>query len=305
MKISIIGAGKLGSTIAYTLAMQNLGSELTLIDTLHPDLAKGHCLDIQHALSMVGNMKIFSGGYETTADADIIIIAAGMSRKSGETRMDVTGRNVEITREVISNVLDYNQKAILILTNTPIDIMTYVALKASSFPRERVIGSGTFLDSVRFRYLLSEIANLNPNSIQAILLGEHGDSAVPILSTATVNGIPIVEASGLSIGDLNRVIQKAKASPAELLALKGGSMYAPSLAMAKIVKSIISNQHKIMPVSVYVQGEYGLEGLCLSLPVKLGRNGVEEIIEIKLTEEERRQLDISAGIIKSEINTID
>ncbi|MFC1595657.1 malate dehydrogenase [Candidatus Margulisiibacteriota bacterium] len=304
MKISIIGTGKLGSTLAYTLAIKQLANEISLVEPLTPDIARGHCIDIQHALTMAGHMNIFSGGYETTADADIIIITTGVPRKQGETRLDLAEKNVEITKQVLSNILNYNQSGILILASNPIDITTYTALKISGFPVERVLGIGTLLDSMRLRFLLSEAANLDPKSIEAIVIGEHGDSAVPVISTATVNGIPISEASGLTPEDIVKTIEKVKTFGHDLLILKGGSTYAPALAISDIIDAIVNDQHKIMPLSVHVQGEYGLENICISLPVRIGKSGVEEIIQIKLTEDEQTRLNLSAGILESEIANI-
>jgi len=301
MKISIIGTGRLGSTLAYTLAVKQLATEISLVDSLNPEIARGHCLDIQHALTMVGLIKIFSGGYETVADADIVVLTSGISRKPEETRLDLAEKNTEITKQVISNILDYNQSCILIVANNPVDVTTYVTCKVSGFSREKVIGSGTLLDSLRFRYLLSEAANLDPKSIEAIFLGEHGESSVPILSTATVNGIPISDVSDLSEDDISKTIEKVKSLGQDLLALKGGSTYTPALSIATIIDAIVNDQHKIMPLSTYVQGEYGLENICLSLPVRIGKKGIEEVLEIKLTEEEKNKLNLSAGILESEI----
>jgi L-lactate dehydrogenase len=305
MKVSIIGTGRLGSTLAYTLAVQQLAAEIHLVDSLNPKKAKGHCEDLQHAITMLGPTKIFSGGYEMTADSDIIIIAAGISRKPNQSRMDLAEKNIEITRQIVSNILDYNQKAILILSNTPVELTTYVALKLSGFPRERVIGTGTLLDSVRFRFLLSEAANLDPESIEAIFIGEHGDNAVPLLSKVSVNGIHISEASDLEEKDILHIIQKVKSMGGELLELKGGSVYAPSMCIATIIDAILNNKHTIMPLSACLDGEYGFENLCLSVPVSIGSHGIEEIIEVKLTEAERQQLDISVGILRSEIASLE
>ena len=305
MKISIIGTGRLGSTLAYTLALKQIADEISLIEPLNPDLARGHCIDIQHALTMVGHLNIYAGGYETTADADIIILTCGLARKPEQTRLDLSEKNVAITKEVISNILDYNQSAIIIVASNPVDITTYVALKISGFPREKVIGMGTMLDSQRFRFLLSEQSNLDPKSIEAIFMGEHGESAVPILSTATVNGIPISEVLGLNDEDILKTVNKVKLLGDELLELKGGSCFSPALSITSVVESIVRNQHKIMPLSMYAQGEYGLDGVCLSLPVRIGKGGVEEIIEMKLTEAERNSLNLSAGILRSEIASIE
>ncbi|MFA5928988.1 MAG: lactate/malate dehydrogenase family protein [Candidatus Margulisiibacteriota bacterium] len=304
MKVSIVGTGRLGSNLAYTLALKQLATEISLINPLSPELAKGHCIDIQHALTMIGQVKMSYGGYETTADADIIVITSGVTRKQEESRLDLSEKNVEITRQAICNILDYNQSAILILANNPVDITTFVALKVSGFPRARVIGTGTLLDSLRFRFLLSEAANLDPRSINALLLGEHGDSAVPILSTATVNGLPISDVSALSAEDIQRTVDKVKQSGKDLLGLKGGSTYSPALSIATIIDAIVNDQHQIMPLTTYVQGEYGLDGICISLPVRIGRAGVEEILEIKLTEDERTKLNLSAGILESEVTNL-
>ena len=304
MKVSIIGVGHLGNTLAYTLAMKQFATEISLVDPLNPDVATGHALDLQQALTLVGPIKIFPGSYETTADADVVVITGGAKRKSDESRLDLIEKNTEITKQIIGNVLDYNQSCILIVANNPVDITTYTALKLSNFPRERVIGTGTLLDSLRFRFLLAEAANLNPETIESVIIGEHGDSLVPILSTTSVNGINIFDASSLTDENISKIVEKVKGMGSKLLTLKGGSTYTPALSIAYILDAIKNNNQILLPLSVYLQGEYGLDGLCMSVPVRLGHNGIEEIIEIKLTDEERRQLDISAGILKSEISDL-
>jgi L-lactate dehydrogenase len=233
-----------------------------------------------------------------------VVITAGLVRKKSEARLELADRNVKITKEIVGNVMDYNRDALLLVANNPVDITTYAALKVSGLPRERVLGTGTYLDSLRFRFLLSEATNLDPESIEAIFIGEHGDSAVPVLSTATVNGLSIADVSGLSDEQLNNLIDSAKKMGQQLLELKCGSTFAPAVSITSIIDAIVNDQHNIMPLSVFAQGEYGLSDLCIGLPVRVGRNGIEKIIEIKLTEQEEEKLRLSAGILESEIANI-
>jgi len=266
----IIGAGQVGMACAYAMIIQHCFDELVLQD-IQTERVQGEVMDLMHGIPFVEPVEIKAG---TVADvgqnADLVIITAGASQKPGESRLDLVGRNVAIFKHLIPDVVQYCPNATLLIVSNPVDIMTYVTLKLSGFPASRVIGSGTVLDSARFRALLAEKMGIDPRSVQAFIIGEHGDSEVPVWSKVNVAGVPLYNGKGsptLDNADLQAIFERVRNAAYEIIQLKGYTSYAIGLATAEIVKAILRSQERILTVSSLVNGFYGIQDVCLSLLV--------------------------------------
>lgn len=297
-KISVIGAGNVGATAAMRLAESELG-DVVLVDIVE-DMPQGKALDLMEMGPVVKYDVDITGtnGYEETADSDIVIITSGLPRKPGMSRDDLLATNTKIVTQVTSEVAKKSPNAILILVTNPLDAMTYVAYKTSGFPRERVLGMAGVLDSARFTAFISMELDVSVDNIQAFVLGGHGDDMVPIARFTTVAGIPITEL--LPQDRIDALIQRTRDGGAEIVKLlkTGSAFYAPGASAVQMAESILKDKKKILPCCVYADGEYGIDGIFVGLPVKLGRNGIEEIIQVKLTKKEKEELHISASHVK-------
>jgi L-lactate dehydrogenase len=303
MKIGIIGVGKLGRALAFCVAYNHLATEIVLIDK-NQDKAKKVALDMEQGSSLLTHLSISAGGYELLMDAQIIVVTAGHPRKKTESRLDLTTKNQEIVTETIGNVIEYNQSAILLMATDPVDIMTYIALKISGFPKQKVIGLGTFLDTLRLNSLVAKTFNYSPADVDLMVIGEHGQSMVPVLSRAQIKGILLKDLPDYDEQSFNQLLSQLIKSGDELIALDSTSVFTPSLAIGKILEAIIYNRKVVLPVSTYISGAYDIKNIVLSLPAKIGSEGIEDIVEIPLSEEELNALKISSGIIKSEIESL-
>ena len=254
-KAAIIGCGFVGTSIAFTLVQKGIFSELVLVD-VNKDKAEGEVMDLSHGLPFAKEMEIKAGGYEDIADCAMIIITAGANQKPGETRLDLVHKNVAIYKSIIPEIVKYNQEAILLVVSNPVDIMTYTALKLSGYPKQRVIGSGTVLDTARLKYHLSRHLNVDSKSIHAFIIGEHGDSELALWSSANVSGIPLnhfCELRGYYDHEAatDRIYKDVRDSAYEIIGKKGATYYGVAMAVERIVECIIRNEHSILPVSVY------------------------------------------------------
>jgi malate dehydrogenase len=298
-KVSIIGAGYVGSTIAHW-AMIAGGCQVVLVDIVE-GLAQGKILDLIQAGPIAGHSvdAIGSNDYADTANSDLIIITAGVARKPGMTREDLVQVNANIVKSVINEVVPRSPNAIILMMTNPLDTMTYLAYKLSGFPRERVIGQAGVLDSGRMRTFIAMETGIDPENIHTTVLGGHGDEMVPLVRYSNIAGIPLTYF--LSQEQIDRIVARTRDGGAEIVRyLKTGSAYyAPGASACKMAQAIIKNQHHIYPASVYLQGEYGMHDICFGVPVQLGRNGVERIIELELNEEEKAALQRSANLIRS------
>ncbi|WP_254174660.1 L-lactate dehydrogenase [Planktothrix pseudagardhii] len=298
----IIGAGQVGMACAYSLLIQNCFDELILQD-INQEKAEGEVMDLVHGLSFIEPTQVTVGTVaDAGRDADLVIITAGASQRPGETRLDLVGRNVEIFKKLIGDIAEYCPNAILLIVANPVDIMTYVSLKLSGFPSSRVIGSGTVLDTARFRYLLAEKLKLDPRSIHAYIIGEHGDSEVPVWSKVNVAGMKICDGDWEGCPpceheELQDIFQQVKNAAYEIIQRKGYTSYAIGLGVTDIVTAILRDQNRIITVSRSVQGLYGLPELCVSLPVLVNRKGATKIINLSLTETEEKQLQNSCKVL--------
>jgi L-lactate dehydrogenase len=304
-KIVIIGAGFVGSTTAYALMLGGTAQEIVLIDK-KKEKAHGEAMDLSHGASFIKPVHIYAGEYEDCKNADIIIITAGAPQEPGQRRMDLVQVNTGVIKEILSNILEHNADAIFIVVTNPVDIMSYVVWKISSLPHSRIIGSGTVLDTSRFRHLLSARCNIDPRNIHAYVIGEHGDSEVPLWSTANVAGIPLTAfcetcANVCSSQKREELMEKVRDSAYEIISEKGATYYAIALALRRICESILRDEHSVLTVSSLIDGNYGVKDIYLSVPCVLGKNGVENIIPFELNDEEKRGFIRSAEVVKSSI----
>jgi malate dehydrogenase len=307
MKISIIGSGNVGTTAAIYITLEGLFTDVFLFDVVE-GLSHGRAIDLGQAEALKGcdvNIK-GSNNYEDIAGSEIVVITAGVARKPGMSRLDLLKKNKEIVTSVVEQVVKYAPHAKLLIVTNPVDIITYLALKISGFERERVFGMGGVLDGARFRYFLSGALKNQPRDIYPMVIGEHGEGMLPLTKYSTVSGKPVNEI--MSKKELNEIINKTRNAGADIVSLlKTGSAYlAPGAAVAKMAAAIISPQieKEILPASVYLNGEYGLWDICIGVPIKLGKNGIEEIIELKLSNEERNILINAAGKLKAVIREV-
>ncbi len=303
MKVSIIGAGRLGATLAYTLTLKDIVREITLID-INKDLSKGEMLDISHGISLTGHTRVKTDDYESVKDADIIVITAGIPRKPGESRLDLNKKNVHILKQIVENIIKYNTNCILFVVSNPVDIMTYVAYKTSGFERKKVFGMGTMLDTTRLRSAIGSYFDLNPEDVDIMFLGEHGDSMTPIFSLASINSIPLRDIPGYNMEKLKEIAEHSSTCAAEVIALKGGTIFAPAVVMSEIIESMVKDRRQIMPLSVYLEDYYGINGIYTGVPAILSKDGIEKVIKPELTEEEIKGLNKSASVIKNAIDDL-
>lgn len=295
-RVVIIGTGAVGTTTAYTLFLRERVSELVLIDA-NKEKALGEALDMNHGLPFTGGVKLWAGDYRDCAQADIIIIAAGASQRPGETRIDLLKRNADIFDQIIKNIVKYNNHGIILVATNPVDILSYVSLKKSGFPSNRVIGSGTLLDSARFRYLIGQSKGINPRSIHAHIIGEHGDSELPLWSLANVAGI------GLEFTEQEQeeIFNSTKNAAYEIINAKGATFYAIALALDRIVVSILQDEGSVLNVSTLLTNYNGVSDVYLGVPSIVDRNGVRKVLDLELNNEELAQFQQSAEKLKSAI----
>lgn len=297
-KAAIIGCGFVGSASAFALMQSGLFSELVLIDVNH-DKAEGEAMDIAHGLPFAGQMKIYAGDYDDIVDAAVIIVTAGAAQKPGETRLDLVNKNVNIFKSIIPEIAKRNYKGILLIVANPVDILTYTAVKLSGLPENRVIGSGTVLDTARLKYALGEHLEVDSRSVHSFIIGEHGDSEIVAWSSTNVSGIPVNDFCELR-GHFNheeamhRIADDVKNSAYDIIEKKGATYYGIAMSVKRICECIMRDEKSILPISSMMHGEYGISDICLSMPTVVGREGVETRVPIQLNEQEESALSASA-----------
>jgi L-lactate dehydrogenase len=308
-KIAIIGAGNVGSTFAFSLMISGLAREIVLVDR-NELRAKGECMDLNHGLSFAHPTKIYAGGFESCENADIVVITAGANRKPGQSRTDLANNNLEIIKEIIPAILKYAENTIFLIVTNPVDILTYATLKISGLPTKRVIGSGTVLDTARLKYMISESFQIDPGNVHTYIIGEHGDTELPVWSNATIAGMAIEKyCSEYALvckgkNELMEIFEKVKHSAHQIIEAKGATSYSIALALVKIARSIIRNENSILPVSTLITDYYGVNDVCLSVPSHVNINGVEQFLKLKLSEQEQELLQHSANTLKEIIKTL-
>lgn len=298
-KVTVVGAGNVGATCANVLAHKDLVKQVVLLD-LKGDLARGKALDSwqQASIDYYSTSLLGTEDYKDTADSDIVVITAGIPRKPGMSRDDLISTNAKIVNSVTKSILEYSPNPIIIVVSNPLDVMTYAAHEASGLSDKRVFGMAGILDTARYRAFLATALDVTPKDIQAVLMGGHGDTMVPLPRYTTVAGIPVTEM--IEEEALNAIVERTKKGGGELVKLMGTSAwYAPGAAAAQMVEAIVKDENRIFPCCVKLNGEYGLSDIFLGVPVKLGANGIEEVLELKLNEDEMALLNTSAGHVKS------
>jgi malate dehydrogenase len=303
MKITVIGAGNVGATVAQLLANSELANEIILVDVLE-GIPEGKALDMYESMPVLeSDSKIFgTNSYELTANSDIVIQTAGLARKPGMTRDDLLIKNAEIVSSCINNAFKYSPNAYYIIVSNPLDVMTYLAYKLTGLPRNKVVGMAGILDTARYRSFISMELGVSMQDIQGMILGGHGDTMVPLPRFTTVAGIPVTDL--IPKDKMDAICARAAGGGGEIVKyLKTGSAYyAPAAAAVQMVESIVKDQKRILPCSVMLQGEYGVNDVVVGVPVKLGKNGVEQVLELKLNEEEKSAFNNSVEHVKTTID---
>jgi L-lactate dehydrogenase len=295
-RIVVIGTGAVGSTTAYTLLLHKRMSELVLID-VNKNKAHGDALDMNHGLPFVGNIRVWAGDYPDCKDADIIVITAGAAQKPGENRLDLLKRNIQIFESIIENVTKYNTNGILLIATNPVDVLSYFSWKKSGFPANRVIGSGTLLDSARFRYLIAEELQIDPRSVHAHIIGEHGDSELPVWSRANVAGLQV----DLPEEKQDEIFKNTRDAAYEIINAKGATFYAIALALDRICAAILRNESSVLTVSTLMEGAYGVNDVYLGVPCIVDHSGVRRILDLELSDKEQELLRLSAKTLQNQI----
>ncbi|MCU6762913.1 L-lactate dehydrogenase [uncultured Roseburia sp.] len=307
-KAAIIGCGFVGSSIAFSLMQRGLFSELVLIDA-NKKKAEGEAMDLADGMPYAASMDIYAGSYEDISDCALIIVTAGASQEPGETRLDLIDRNVEILKKIVPEIQKRGVEGILMIVSNPVDVLTYAAYQISGFPVNRVIGSGTVLDTARLKQLLGEHLSVDARSVHAFIIGEHGDSELAVWSGANVSGIDLHHFCELRghfkhEESMERLYEGVRDSAYEIISRKGATYYGIAMAVTRIAESIVKDEHSVLPLSVVLNGQYGLSDMALSIPSVTGKHGVEEILEIPLNEKERSALLASAGQLRAVIEKL-
>jgi malate dehydrogenase len=303
-KITVVGAGNVGATAAQRLADKELG-DVVLVDIIE-GMPQGKALDLAETAPVEGydSRLVGTNGYKETADSDIVVITSGLARKPGMSRDDLLKTNAGIVGSVTEEIMKYSKNPIIIVVSNPLDAMCYVALKKSGLPKERVIGMAGVLDSARMRCFIAEALNVSVENVTAFVLGGHGDTMVPLPRYSTVAGIPLPDL--MPKDTIDQIVKRTANGGAEIVSLlkTGSAYYAPSAATVEMVEAIVKDKKKILPCAAYLEGEYGINGLYVGVPVKLGERGIEDIIQINLTAEERAALQKSAAAVEELIDVI-
>jgi len=306
MKVSIIGGGGLvGSCAAFALQCSGIVREIALLD-VNADLAGGQALDLLHGSPSTADQIISSGSYEHIPDSDVICITAGLRRKPDESRLDLINRNVDLFLTILDSIkkVGYKKDATVFVVSNPVDILTYLASTRLDLPTNRVIGLGTQLDTIRFRALIAEFCKLPPTQVKALILGEHGDSMVPIWSSASVNGLPLEKFPGWTPNSANELFTRTKGSGAEVIKKKGGAGFAVGIAIRDVIDAIALDSHQILPISSIQNGCYDIRDVALSVPTVVGKNGVESTYQLDLWPKEIQALRRSGTVLRETLSTV-
>lgn len=308
-KAAIIGCGFVGSATAFCLMQSGLFSELVLLDA-NKEKAEGEAKDIVHGIPFVGQMKIYAGEYDDIMDAAVIIITAGANQKPDETRLDLVHKNVGIYKSIMPEIAKRNYQGILLIVSNPVDILTYTAHKLSGIPENRIIGSGTVLDTARLKYQLGEHLNVDSRSVHTFIIGEHGDSEIAAWSSANVSGIPLNDFCEMRghykhQESMERIAETVKNSAYEIISKKGATYYGIAMSVKRICEAIVRDEKSILPISRMMHNEYGVDEVVLSMPAIVGADGIETEVPISLSGEEEKLLQKSADTLKNIIKTLE
>ena len=307
-KAVMVGCGFVGSASAFALMQSGLFTEMVLIDA-NRTKAEGEALDISHGLPFAKPMKIWAGDYDDVSDAGVIIVTAGAGQKPGETRLDLVKKNVAIFKSIIPEIAKRNRDAIMLIVANPVDVLTFAAAKLSGYPENRVIGTGTVLDTARLKYLLGQHLAVDPRAVHAFIVGEHGDSEIVAWSCANVSGVPLSDFCEMRghfdhTEAMRRIAEDVKNSAYEIIEKKSATYYGIAMSVKRVCEAIVRNEESILPVSAVRHGEYGIEGVALSLPAVVGKDGIESTVPLNLSYRETEELKKSADTLRSVIDTI-
>ena len=307
-KAAVIGCGFVGASIAFRFLQQGLFSHLVLVDA-NREKAEGEAMDLSDGLPYGAAMEITAGTYDDIADCALVVITAGANQKPGETRLDLIEKNSAIMQSIIREITARDFEGVLLIVSNPVDVLTYTAWKSSGYPRERVIGSGTVLDTGRLKQLVGEHIGVDSRNVHAFIIGEHGDSELAVWSEANVSGLDLedfcrIRGQALSREEMDRLYRRVRDSAYEIIKRKGATYYGIAMAVGRIAACIVKDEHAVLPVSVVLDGQYGLNGLALSIPSIVGRGGLEEILEMPLSQEEQQALEASAKQMKAAITSL-
>ena len=300
-KIMVIGNGAVGSSYTFALVTQNIAQEIGIID-IDSDKAEGDAIDLSHALAFTSPKKIYAATYADCHDADIVVITAGAAQKPGETRLDLVNKNLKIFKKIVEDIVASGFDGIFLVASNPVDILTYATWKFSGFPQHKVIGSGTSLDSARFRQAIAELVNVDARNVHGYILGEHGDTEFPVWSHANIAGLQIYEwvkdHPEIDEEELVNIFFKVRDAAYTIIEKKGATFYGIAVSLARITKAILNDENAILPLSVYLDGHYGLDDIFIGAPAVINRQGVQSVIEIPLTDAEKEKYQYSADRLK-------
>lgn len=306
-KCAVVGCGFVGAAIAYTYAESGLFSEMVLLDVNHKK-AEGEALDISHGLPFLAPMNIYAGEYADLSDAALIVIAAGANQKPGETRLDLLSRNLSIFDGIVEGIVRYNREAIILVVTNPVDLLTYYTWKKSGLPAARVIGSGTVLDTARLKSMIGQRLSVDPRNVHSFIIGEHGDSEVPVFSSANISGIDLDDFCHMAgIENYAEVLcsmfEEVRDSAYRIIEGKGATYYAIAQAVLRITRSIMRDENSVLPVSTVVKGHYGVSDICLGVPAIVGAEGVKEVLDLPLDEKEAALVAKSAKTVRETLES--
>lgn len=300
-KIIVIGNGAVGSSYTFALVTQNIAQEIGIID-INVDKAQGDALDLSHALAFTSPKKIYAATYNDCHDADIVVITAGAAQKPGETRLDLVNKNLKIFKNIVDNVVASGFNGIFLIATNPVDILTYATWKFSGFPHHKVIGSGTSLDSARFRQTIAELVGVDARNVHGYILGEHGDTEFPVWSHANIAGLQIYEwvkdHPEIDEEELVNIFFKVRDAAYTIIDKKGATFYGIAVSLARITKAILNDENAVLPLSIYLDGQYDLDDIYIGAPAVINRQGVNQVIEIPLTDAEQEKFAYSASRLK-------
>jgi len=302
VRIAVVGTGNVGSTLAYALLLSGLAAEIVLIDANRAK-AEGEAMDLQHAVPFAHPTRVWAGDYADCAGAIATVIAAGVNQKPGETRIDLLKRNALVFAEVVPQVARHNPEGILVIATNPVDVLTYTSLKLSGYPWQRVIGSGTILDTARFRHLLSRYFKVDSRSVHAYIIGEHGDSEVPVWSLANIAGMRLqdfcaAQNVACDAAAMDEIFRQTRDAAYQIISRKGATYYAVAAGLMRIVEAIVRDQRTVLSVSSLVHDCYGINDVCFSLPTVVSRSGIEQVLRLNLNEKEAEALQHSAAVLR-------
>lgn len=307
-RVAVVGVGNVGASFAYALLLSGLASEIVLIDANHAK-AEGEAMDLNHAVPFSHPTQVWAGNFADCQGASVIVLAAGAGQKSGETRLDLVQKNARIWQDIIPRIVEHNRTGILVIATNPVDVLTYATYKLSGFPLSQVIGSGTILDTARFRYLLSQHFGVDARSVHAFIIGEHGDSEVPVWSLANIAGMRLKQfcaAEGRSHDPkvMDQIFHQTRDAAYRIIERKGATYYAVAAGIMRITQAILRNQNTVLSVSSLITDYYGISDVCFSLPTVVNRNGVQQVLRIELSSDELEKLRGSAEILKHTISKL-